>query len=224
MPWKNITINKFNMKKIKKKTEILQLKFDPEWDRLDLNFGTTVFHLLRGRIMIDETPYEDETLVPIENIKTENNKFTFNSIYKKTDTYFEVDCSTYNGAIDMAEFIKRVNEEGLTLEKNQDNIDMIFENNEFSLTLGNEKEKKMIVIGYNQYRNYFKLRFPEPSKQYQIGPCYLMNQTIYINCVGKNQYDETDVKEGFQYEWKLNFPPLIQELVLKLLKLGLKNK
>ena len=51
------------MKVIKKKISVLGVKYDSQWRSIDINFGSVVFHLFKGQIMIDETPYYDEHLV-----------------------------------------------------------------------------------------------------------------------------------------------------------------
>lgn len=50
------------MKVIKKRISLLGVKYDSQWRSIDINFGSVVFHLSKGQIMIDETPYYDEHL------------------------------------------------------------------------------------------------------------------------------------------------------------------
>lgn len=71
------------MKVIKKKISVLGVKYDSQWRSIDINFGSVVFHLFKGQIMIDETPYYDEHLVPIKNLTINEKFFSFDSFYKK---------------------------------------------------------------------------------------------------------------------------------------------
>ena len=213
-------------REINKKAEILVLKYNPTWTNthLDINLGE-VFHLWKGKMMVNETPYQDESLVPIENIEIKDHRyFIFNSFYKKKDTHFKIDFFKYPGGIYVAELIREINQNNLQIDKAQDFIEIEFEENKFRLSIHNELEGKLIVIGYNQYRNYFTLRFPEPAKEYQLGECYIDNNTIYIRCVGTNLWDETDSTEGLDYQWTLNLSPNILAVASKLIEIGLRDR
>lgn len=213
-------------REINKKAEILVLKYNPTWTNahLDINLGE-VFHLWKGKMMVNETPYQDESLVPIENIEIKDNRyFIFNSFYKKKDTHFKIDFLKYPGGIYVAELIREINQNNLQIDKAQDFIEIEFEENKFRLSIHNELEGKLIVIGYNQYRNYFTLRFPEPAKEYQLNECYIDNNTIYIRCVGTNLWDETDSTEGLDYQWTLNLSPNILAVASKLIEIGLRGR
>lgn len=213
-------------REINKKAEILVLKYNPTWTNthLDINLGE-VFHLWKGKMMVNETPYQDESLVPIENIEIKDHRyFIFNSFYKKKDTHFKIDFLKYPGGIYVAELIREINQNNLQIDKAQDFIEIEFEENKFRLSIHNELEGKLIVIGYNQYRNYFTLRFPEPAKEYQLGECYIDNNTIYIRCVGTNLWDETDSTEGLDYQWTLNLSPNILAVTSKLIEIGLRGR
>ena len=213
-------------KEIKRKAEILSLKYNPTWTnaRLSINLGE-VFHLSKGGMMIDETPYQDEVLVLVENIEVKDQRYLmFNSCYKKKDTHFIIDFSKYAGGVYVAEFLRQINQDQVQTDKNQDFIEIEFEENNLRLSIQNEKENRLIVIGYNQYRNYFTLRFPEPAKEYQLGGCYIRNNTIFVRCVGTNLWDETDAVEGLDYQWKLNLPGNLLAVVLRLIEIGLNNR
>lgn len=213
-------------REINKKAEILVLKYNPTWTNahLDINLGE-VFHLWKGKMMVNETPYQDESLVPIENIEIKDHRyFIFNSFYKKKDTHFKIDFLKYPGGIYVAELIREINQNNLQIDKAQDFIEIEFEENKFRLSIHNELEGKLIVIGYNQHRNYFTLRFPEPAKEYQLGECYIDNNTIYIRCVGTNLWDETDSTEGLDYQWTLNLSPNILAVASKLIEIGLRGR
>ena len=213
-------------REINKKAEILVLKYNPTWTNahLDINLGE-VFHLWKGKMMVNETPYQDESLLPIENIEIKDHRyFIFNSFYKKKDTHFKIDFLKYPGGIYVAELIREINQNNLQIDKAQDFIEIEFEENKFRLSIHNELEGKLIVIGYNQYRNYFTLRFPEPAKEYQLNECYIDNNTIYIRCVGTNLWDETDSTEGLDYQWTLNLSPNILAVASKLIEIGLRGR
>ena len=65
------------MRTVKKKASVIGLKYTPSAGWLDINFGEEVFRLLKGEIMLDKTPYSDETLVPIENPTIEGDIFSY---------------------------------------------------------------------------------------------------------------------------------------------------
>ncbi|NQX41277.1 hypothetical protein SAMN05421820_107184 [Pedobacter steynii] len=213
-------------KNVKKKAEILVLKYNPNWTNayLDINLGE-VFRLWKGKMMVDETPYQDESLVPIEGIEIKDQRyFIFNSFYKKKDTHFIVDFSKYPGGIYVAELLREINQSNVQIDKAQDFLEIEFEENNLRLSIQNEVKGKLIVIGYNQYRSYLTLRFPEPAREYQLGECFIKNNIIYIRCVGSNLWDETDSTEGFDYEWALNLPPNILDVASKLIEIGLRDR
>jgi len=64
------------MRTIRKKASVIRLKYTPSAGWLDINFGGEIFRLLKGEVMLDKTPYSDETLVPIENLAIEGDIFS----------------------------------------------------------------------------------------------------------------------------------------------------
>lgn len=117
------------MKVIKKKISVLGVKYDSQWRSIDINFGSVVFHLFKGQIMIDETPYYDEHLVPIKNLTINEKFFSFDSFYKKQDTHFEVYYSYFDIAILIAKYIKYINEYGVVFDNEYDSFDFLAEKN-----------------------------------------------------------------------------------------------
>ena len=65
------------MRTIKKKASIIELEYTPKFGWLNINFGGEIFRLLKGEVMLDKTPYSDETLVPIENPTIEGDIFSY---------------------------------------------------------------------------------------------------------------------------------------------------
>lgn len=65
------------MRTIRKKASVIRLKYTPSAGWLDINFGGEIFRLLKGEIMLDKTPYSDETLIPIENPTIEGDIFSY---------------------------------------------------------------------------------------------------------------------------------------------------
>ena len=65
------------MRTIKKKASVVRLKYTPSAGWLDINFGGEIFRLLKGEVMLDKTPYSDETLIPIENLAIEGDIFSY---------------------------------------------------------------------------------------------------------------------------------------------------
>ena len=85
------------MRTIRKKNKCHRIRIYPKiW--LNINFGEEIFRLLKGEVMLDKTPYSDETLVPIENPTIEGDIFS----YQVGKTLYKMDCSTMEGAIDLA--------------------------------------------------------------------------------------------------------------------------
>lgn len=75
------------MKTIRKKIEVLGLKYNPKWKWFNVNMGVLVFHFSNNKMKLDETPYSDEHLVSIENLRIDKELFTFNSLYKNNTHY-----------------------------------------------------------------------------------------------------------------------------------------
>jgi len=205
--------------------EILFFKYDSKRIKLhiDIIMGEA-FHLFNNKFFIDRTPYQDQNLIPIEDIEIKDNRYlVFNSLYKKKK-YHIIDCIKYEGAIYVADFIMKINNDSEEIERTSDSFEIQFEDNNLKVRIENKKENKLIIIGYNQYRNYFTLRFPEPAKEYKLGKCTIDRGTIYIKCIGPNLWDEADKSEGFEYQWKLDLPSNITEVAEKLLEIGFENR
>lgn len=192
------------MKVIKKKISVLGVKYDSKWEWIDINFGSVVFRLLQGQIMIDETPYSNEHLVPIKNIVINEKYFSFDSFYKNQDTHFEVYYSSFNIAMLIAKYIKCINEYGVIFNNEYDSFDFFCKENELHISLENESTGKRIVICYNDYRNYFTLVYPKPGKEFLIDNCTYKNNTIHVKCKGHNLWDENDLTTDYIYQWKIN--------------------
>ncbi len=154
------------MKVIKKKISVLGVKYNSKRKWIDINFGSVVFRLLQGQIMIDETPYSDEHLVPIKNIAINEKCFSFDSFYKNQDTHFEVYYSSFDIAMLIANYIKYINEYGVVFNNEYDSFDFLAERNELHLSLENELTGKRIVVSYNKYRNYFSLVYLEKAREF----------------------------------------------------------
>lgn len=193
------------MKVIKKKISVLGVKYNSKWEWFDINFGSVVFRLLQGQIMIDETPYSDEHLVPIKNIVVNEKYFSFDSFYKNQDTHFEVHYSSFNIAMLIAKYIKCINEYGVIFNNEYDSFDFLQKESELYISLGNELTGKRIVVCYNDYRNYFTLVYPKPGKEFLIDNCTYENSTIHVKCKGHNLWDESDLITDYMYQWKINF-------------------
>ncbi len=193
------------MKVIKKKISVLGVKYNSKWEWFDINFGSVVFRLLQGQIMINETPYSDEHLVPIKNIVVNEKYFSFDSFYKNQDTHFEVHYSSFNIAMLIAKYIKCINEYGVIFNNEYDSFDFLQKESELYISLGNELTGKRIVVCYNDYRNYFTLVYPKPGKEFLIDNCTYENNTIYVQCKGHNLWDENDLTTDYIYQWKINF-------------------
>lgn len=208
------------MKVIKKKIRVLGVKNDSKWQRIDINLGSVVFHLSQGQIMIDETPYTDEHLVPIKNIVVNEKYFSFDSFYKNQDTHFEIHYSSFNVAINIATYIKYINENGAIFNNEYDSIDFIYNEDEYYICLENELKGKRIVVCYNKYRNYFTLVYPKPGKEFLIDKCVYENKTVYVKCKGYNLWDENDLTSDYMYQWEINFDSNFINIIDVLLLFG----
>lgn len=209
------------MKVIKKRISLLGVKYDSQWRSIDINFGSVVFHLSKGQIMIDETPYYDEHLVPIKNLTINEKFFSFDSFYKKQDTHFEVYYSYFDIAILIAKYIKYINKYGVVFNNEYDSFDFLAEKKELHISLRNESTGEYIVIDYNKYRNYFSLVYPKPGKEFLIDNCTYGNNTIRIKCKGYNLWDENDLITDYIYQWKINFDSKPVNILNILLHFGL---
>ena len=65
------------MRTVKKQATYLGLKYQPQYGWLTINLGAEIFRLFKNSMFIDETPYSDETLVPIKNVTVKNKIFSF---------------------------------------------------------------------------------------------------------------------------------------------------
>ena len=203
------------MRTIRKKASNLQLKYTPSAGWLDINFGGEIFRLLKGEVMLDKTPYSDETLVPIENPTIEGDIFS----YQVGKTLYKMDCSTIEGAIDLALLVQKLKNETKIIESFIDeDFEIALEKKELAFSIGDFN--RMILIDYNEYGNEFTERFPEPTKCYKMGDYYVENDIIYIQTIGRNLDDENDPVTDYQYQWQLKLNKVLQTTLERLLEIG----
>lgn len=175
------------MRTIKKKASVIGLKYTPSAGWLDINFGEEVFRLLKGEVMLDKTPYSDETLVPIENPTIEGDIFS----YQVGKTLYKMDCSTIEGAMDLALLVQKLKNETKIIESFIDeDFEIALEKKELAFSIGDFNRR--ILIDYNEYGNEFTELFPEPTKCYTMGDYHVENGIIYVQTIGKNLKDEND--------------------------------
>ena len=207
------------MRTIRKKASIIELEYTPKFGWLNINFGEEIFRLLKGEVMLDKTPYSDETLVPIENLAIEGDIFS----YQVGKTLYKMDCSTMEGAIDLALLVQKLkNETKIVKNSIDENFEIILEGRDFSFSIGNFNRR--ILIDYNEYGNEFTERFPEPTKRYTMGDYHVENGIIYIQTIGKNLKDENDPVTDYQYQWQLKLNKLLQTTLERLLEIGIGKK
>ena len=121
------------MRTVKKKASVVRLKYTPSAGWLDINFGGEIFRLLKGEVMLDKTPYSDETLIPIENLAIEGDIFS----YQVGKTLYKMDCSTIEGAIDLALLVQKLkNETKIVKNSIDENFEIILEERDFSFSIG----------------------------------------------------------------------------------------
>ena len=203
------------MRTVKKKASVVRLKYTPSAGWLDINFGGEIFRLLKGEVMLDKTPYSDETLVPIEDPTIEGAVFS----YQVAKTLYKMDCSTMEGAIDLALLVQKLkNETKIVKNSIDENFEIILEGRDFSFSIGDFN--RMILIDYNEYGNEFTERFPEPTKCYAMGDYYVENGIIYVQTVGRNLDDENDPVIDYQYQWRLKLNKVLQTTLERLLEIG----
>ena len=203
------------MRTVKKKATNIQLKYTPSAGWLDINFGEEVFRLLKGEVMLDKTPYSDETLVPIENPTIEGDIFS----YQVGKTLYKMDCSTIEGAIDLALLVQKLKNETKIIESFIDeDFEIALEKKELAFSIGDFNRR--ILIDYNEYGNEFTELFPEPTKCYTMGDYYVKNGIIYVQTVGRNLDDENDPVIDYQYQWQLKLNKVLQTTLERLLEIG----
>ena len=162
-------------------------------------------------MFIDETPYSDETLVPIKNVTIKNKIFSFESFFKKNNTLFEIDCSSIEGAAELAHLIKIINDLKINFKTNYDPIELIVDDSsDIEFSVGNDQ--KMLIIYNNQYQRSITKRFPEPSEKYQLKSIYIKNGNLFI-----------DTKEKINYKWSFNLPYPIQDCLERLITIWLQK-
>ena len=165
--------------------------------------------------MLDKTPYSDETLIPIENLAIEGDTFS----YQVGKTLYKMDCSTMDGAIDLALLVQKLkNETKIVKNSIDENFEIILEEKKLSFSIGDFN--RMILIDYNKYKNEFTERFPEPTKCYTMGDYHVENGIIYIQTVGRNLDDENDPVVDYQYQWQLKLNKVLQTTLERLLEIG----
>ena len=203
------------MRTVKKKASIIELEYTPKFGWLNINFGEEIFRLLKGEVMLDKTPYSDETLVPIENLAIEGDIFS----YQVGKTLYKMDCSTMEGAIDLALLVQKLKNETKIIENSMDEkFEIALEKNEFAFSIGDFNRR--ILIDYNEYGNEFTERFPEPTKCYTMGDYHVENGIIYVQTVGRNLDDENDPVIDYQYQWQLKLNKVLQTTLERLLEIG----
>ena len=199
------------MRNIKKQATYLELKYQPQYGWLTINLGAEIFRLFKNSMFIDETPYSDETLVPIKNITIKNKIFSFESFFKKNNTLFEIDCSSIEGAAELAHLIKIIKNLKINFKTNYDPIELIVDDSsDIEFSVGNDQ--KMLIIYNNQYQRSITKRFPEPSEKYQLKSIYIKNGNLFI-----------DTKEKINYKWSFNLPYPIQDCLERLITIWLQK-
>ena len=203
------------MRTVKKKASIIELEYTPSAGWLNINFGEEIFRLLKGEIMLDKTPYSDETLVPIENPTIEGDIFS----YQVGKTLYKMDCSTIEGAMDLALLVQKLKNETKIIESFIDeDFEIALEKKELAFSIGDFNRR--ILIDYNEYGNEFTELFPEPTKCYTMGDYYVKNGIIYVQTVGRNLDDENDPVVDYQYQWQLKLNKVLQTTLERLLEIG----
>ena len=203
------------MRTVKKKASVIGLKYTPSAGWLDINFGEEVFRLLKGEVMLDKTPYSDETLVPIENPTIEGDIFS----YQVGKTLYKMDCSTMEGAMDLALLVQKLkNETKIVKNSIDEDFEIALEKKELAFSIGDFNRR--ILIDYNEYGNEFTELFPEPTKCYTMGDYYVKNGIIYVQTVGRNLDDENDPVVDYQYQWQLKLNKVLQTTLERLLEIG----
>ena len=203
------------MRTVKKKASVIGLKYTPSAGWLNINFGEEIFRLLKGEVMLDKTPYSDETLVPIENLAIEGDIFS----YQVGKTLYKMDCSTMGGAIDLALLVQKLKNETKIIENSIDeDFEIALEKKELAFSIGDFNRR--ILIDYNEYGNEFTELFPEPTKCYTMGDYHVENGIIYVQTVGRNLDDENDPVIDYQYQWQLKLNKVLQTTLERLLEIG----
>ena len=130
-----------------------------------------------------------------------------------------MDCSTMEGAIDLALLVQKLkNETKIVKNSIDEDFEIALEKKELAFSIGDFN--RMILIDYNEYGNEFTERFPEPTKCYTMRDYYVENGIIYVQTIGKNLKDENDPVTDYQYQWQLKLNKVLQTTLEKLLEIG----
>ena len=130
-----------------------------------------------------------------------------------------MDCSTMEGAMDLALLFQKLKNETKIVKNSIDEyFEITLEEKKLSFSIGDFN--RMILIDYNKYRNQFTERFPEPTKRYTMGDYYVENGIIYVQTIGKNLKDENDPVTDYQYQWHLKLNKVLQTTLERLLEIG----
>lgn len=78
------------MRTVKKQATYLELKYQPQYGWLTINLGAEIFRLFKNSMFIDETPYSDETLVPIKILLLKIKSFHLNHFSKRITPYLKL--------------------------------------------------------------------------------------------------------------------------------------
>lgn len=195
--------------------DMLLFNYDPTgtYQRLDIILGES-FHWCTNKICIDTTPYNDETLIPIENIEVKENHFSFDFFNKKRTTKKNIDFTNYmTEGVALVSFIRDINEGKIQIIKTSDSFRFQLEKDRIIVRFENISENRLIILEFNKYRNYFKIRFPEPVKEYIPATFEINNQAFIVHCNSSNLREETDTSPEFTYSWNINLQNEIIELI-----------
>ncbi|MFT0211044.1 hypothetical protein VQ643_00305 [Pseudomonas sp. F1_0610] len=134
------------VKKIK--TELTYLKYESDWNRLDINFGSVIFKMSKDKIYIDETPYAcNETLSEIFNLKLDDAGYLFFSVnsYKKKVIKYRLDCNTVAGAAELARCLISVHSGTMIRNSAYNDIDIVIKENNYYVAIGTRHLKLFLL-------------------------------------------------------------------------------
>lgn len=200
------------MKKVNYQATSFELRYEPYFNKLELNLGSVVFYLVENNLYLNQNPYGEPNLTPIKIIDVRNKVLLFSADCNKNIIYFHIDCSTFFPAFNTLELIKKIGNNSIFLDKKNDEIWFIIDPNlGVRLTISNNN--KRFILKSNGANKTITKRFPEPDSQYKISDVKIENNLLKIKTEGNNLFDKEDLSKNIVFEWEFNLIPEILRII-----------
>lgn len=207
------------------KIELVKFKLDTNYNDIEFIIGDS-FRFFNGEFYLNTSPYSDATLNSIHNIVLNDGVFQFD--YRKQTKYYHYKMNLLESemAFHIADFIQHVNSmnKQYKLNSGNDSFEFLYDKeNGIQFSIEKANQNKRLVIYLNQNRNSFLvIVYPEPSKRYELKQCSLDRDTIQIQTVGKNLWDDRDTDVELSFDWHICLQSDLLELIKYLLSTGMR--